>query len=248
MGLKAILFCAAAIWAGSPARFDHAHALYAEVLKTRTTAGMVDYAGLKADPKDLDRYLSDLAAVAEEDFSTWTREQRLAYLINLYNAATLRLVVENYPLKSIKDIGNIFKGPWDQPIVSLFGRDITLNKLEHGVIRPDYGESRVHFALVCAARGCPFLRHEPYSAERLDAQLEDQTRGFLAEPAKNRLDLPRRTLFLSPIFKWYAKDFSAKSGSVLFFALPYFEAREHAKDLRLAYTDYDWSLNERSRK
>jgi hypothetical protein len=95
--------------------------------------------------------------------------------------------------------------------------------------------------------GCPPLREEPYAGDRLDAQLEDQARRFLATASKNRLDLPRRTLYLSLIFKWYAKDFAAERGSVAAFVLPYLKAGGQAGDLKIAYTDYEWSLNARSR-
>jgi hypothetical protein len=146
---------------------------------------------------------------------------------------------------------NSFKGPWDQPGVRLFGRTLTLNHLEHDIIRKDYPDPRIHFALICAARGCPPLRDEVYVAERLEEQLNDQARQFLATPVKNRVDAGARTVYLSPIFKWYGADFEKKHGSVLAAMQPYWP-KESASALaqggfKIRYSDYDWSLNQTTR-
>ena len=142
---------------------------YDDLLKTFVEDGRVDYQGLKADPAPLMTHLILAGRVPVAEFNSWAEPQRLAFLINLYNASTLQLILDHYPLKSIKEIGNVFKGPWDQPIVPMFGKTITLNELEHGIIRKQYNEPRVHLALVCAARGCPVLRSEIYTAEKLEA-------------------------------------------------------------------------------
>jgi len=211
----------------------------------------VDYTSLKARRQPLDQYLVEVASVAEPDFKRWTEPQQLAFLLNAYNAYTLQLIIDHYPVKSIKDIGSFFKGPWDQPVVRLFGRTLTLNNLEHDIIRKDYPDPRIHFALVCAARGCPPLREEVYVADRLEAQLDDQARQFLATPAKNRVDAVTRTVYLSPIFKWYGADFEKKHGSVLAALQPYWPKTSVAPaaddGFRIRYTDYDWSLNQTTR-
>ena len=150
--------------------------------------GQVDYMGLKADPKALDRYLTTLATVSGVQLQSWTESQQLAFFINLYNASTLRLILDNYPVKSIKDIGSLFTGPWDQPAVRLFGKTVTLNTLEHALLRKQYHEPRLHMALVCAAKGCPPLRSEAYTAERLNEQLDAQARTYLASPAGLHID------------------------------------------------------------
>ena len=169
----------------------------------------------------------------------------MAFLLNAYNAYTLKLITDRYPLKSIKDIGGWFSGPWDQPVVKLFGETITLNTVEHKILRKDYSEPRIHFALVCAAKGCPPLRGEAYVAARLNGQLDDQAKLFLANPAKNRVDVANHTVYLSPIFKWYGSDFEKKSGSVLTALKPYWPGKAVATDdFKIRYTDYDWSLNE----
>ena len=237
---------------GFAADFDPSHRLYGEVLVRFVQGGLVDYASLKADRGKLDLYLDQLAAVPKDRFKTWSPQERLAFLINLYNASTLRLIIDHYPVKSIKGIGSFFKGPWDQEVVRVFGDTITLNTLEHKIIRPEYREPRAHFALVCAAMGCPPLRGEPYAAAELQGQLDDQGRLFLSATHKNRVDAAGRTVYLSPIFKWYAEDFQKKSGSVLSFVEPYFPEGA-AKGLpaggySVKYTEYDWSLNERKAK
>jgi rSAM/selenodomain-associated transferase 2 len=221
--------------------FDHSHALYAEALGAHVRDGRVDYAALKAAPARLDAYLDGLAAVSAEEFRGWPRAERLAYLLNLYNAQTLRLVLDHHPVKSIKDIGGFLKGPWDQPVVRLFGGKVTLDHLEHEVIRPRYKEPRIHFALVCAAKGCPPLRGTPYDARTLEADLEDQLRRFLEDRDKNRRDAASRTLHLSPIFDWYESDFAENAGSVAAYLAPYFPGSD---GFRIRYTRYDWSLND----
>jgi len=233
------------------ADFDQSHALFESVLKSDVKNARVNYAALKAHPQELDRFLDQVAAVGESEFKRWTEKQQIAFLINAYNAYTLRLILDHYPVKSIKDIGTLFKGPWDQPVVHLFGRTLTLNTVENKILRKNYSEPRIHFALVCAAKGCPPLRAEAYVANRLDEQLDDQARQFLANAQKNRVDASGRTVYLSPIFKWYSEDFEKKSGGVLQFLKPYWSDKERAAvatgDFRIRYTDYVWSLNEQGK-
>lgn len=253
-----------AVWA---AEFDHTHRLFTTVLERYVQNDLVNYTELKKYSTGLNAYLDQLAAVTEKEFKTWSEPQRLAYLINLYNAQTLRLIIDHYPkIKSIKDIGSVFKGPWDQPVVRLFGKKATLNTIEHKILRKRYNEPRVHFALVCAARGCPSLRREAYvgvpkettttgdpkTSLVLEEQLEDQGKRFLSALHKNRVDVKVKIVYLSPIFKWFKKDFVQQSGSVLAFLTPYFPpegARALGQDkFKIKYTDYDWSLNDRSDK
>lgn len=231
------------------AEFDHTHTRYGDVLKKYVQNGRVDYAALKADRLTLDVYLNKTAAVSEEEFEKWTLEQRLSFLINLYNAQTLALVIDHYPVASIKKIGTFFKGPWDQPVVRLFGKTLTLGTLEHDILRKQYQEPLIHFALVCAARGCPTLREEPYVPDQLQKQLEDQARIFLSDKNKNSLDAAKGVIYLSPIFKWFEADFVKKSGSVLSFIEPYLpKAPSDLASYGIRYTGYDWSLNDDEQK
>ncbi|MDZ7597022.1 MAG: DUF547 domain-containing protein [Desulfobacterales bacterium] len=262
--LVAILLSAILLsWAGAvnAAEFDQTYAGYEALLKRYVADGRVDYKGLKTDTTALDLYLDSAAGVAEAHFNQWAEPERLAFLINLYNAATLKLIVDHYPVKSIKDIGSFFKGPWAQPVVRLFGSAITLDNLEHGIVRKQYSEPRIHLALVCAAKGCPTLRSEAYTAEKLDAQLDDQSRRFLASPAGLRIDRGSKVVYFSSIFKWYGEDFvagfSPPSGfsgldkterAVANFCSGFISASDgdHLKagGYSVKYLDYDWSLNE----
>lgn len=234
--------------AASAADFDHAHTAYARVLEQFVSTNGVDYSALKARPVDLNTYLDEIARVTEDEFKGWSEPQQLALLVNLYNAATLRLVIDHYPVTGIRKIGGWFTSPWELPVVRLWGLTNSLDWLEHGIIRPRYAEPRIHFAVVCAAQGCPPLRREPFLAPRLEEQLDDQTRQFLAQRDKNRLDVATRTLHLSPIFKWYREDFETDGDELPQFLRPYFdEPKARVLDdpkLRIRFTDYDWSLNE----
>jgi hypothetical protein len=231
------------------AAFDQSHARLARVLSADVANGAVDYAALKASPAELDAYLDEVAAVPEPEFKAWTRPQQIAFLINLYNASTLRLIADHYPVKSIKDIGGVFGNPWKQPVIRLWGRQTTLDEIEHGLLRAKYAEPRIHFALVCAARSCPPLRSEPFLAGRLITQLNEQARAFLAQPAKNRVDTGKQVLWLSPIFDWYRGDFTKDGKTLEEFLSPFFPLadakRIRAGGLKVKFTDYDWSLNEK---
>jgi len=238
-----------------PARaavFDHAHSALDRTLKAHVTNGLVNYRALKADSKGLDGYLDQCATVTEAEYLKWSEGQRLAFCINLYNAATLRLVLDHYPVTSIKKIGNWFRGPWKEPAVRLFGKTTTLHHLEYEVLREQFDEPRLHFAIVCAARGCPVLRDEAYTAEKMERQLDEQGRAFLGDTARNRVDVGARTAYLSPIFKWFEEDFARGAGSVPRFIANYYPPGVKAEldkgGFRIKYTEYDWSLNDAASK
>lgn len=237
-------FIAVPSWA-----LDATHARFTRLLADQVEAGRVDYAALKARPGELDAYLGELAAVTRPEFDRWEKPGQLAFLINLYNAATLHLIVENYPVKSIKDIGGFFKSPWKLPIVRLWGDLVTLDTVEHDLLRAKYAEPRLHFALVCAAKSCPPLRPEAYVGDRLDAQLNDQAKQFLTDPTKNRVDSAAQTLWLSSIFKWFEGDFTSGGKTLPEFVAPYLSEADRqalaAGRFKVRFTDYDWSLNRR---
>ncbi len=243
-----LLFTLPALAQGaSSEKFDHEHRLYGNVLALYVKDGLVDYGGLKSNPADLRAYLESTGEVTEAEFDGWSENEQLAFLINLYNARTLELIIDNYPLKSIRDIQTGGVGPWDQPLVNLFGKTITLNTLEHGIIRKNYKEPSIHFALVCAAMGCPPLLNEPYLADNLENQLEAQTKKFLADAEKNSPDRKNKTMNLSPIFKWYGEDFVSAAGSVPGFLKKYYIDMP-IEGYNIEYTQYDWSLNDASAK
>ena len=232
--MKTLLFIATFILPGLAAQaFDHGHANYDVLLKKHVSKGLVDYVGLKKDSTTLDSYLQSMAAVTKSEFKAWSREERLAFLINLYNAVTLKTILDHQPLKSTKDI-NGGSGPWKDPLVPLLGKTISLDALENEVIRPDFKAPRIHFALVCAAMGCPPLRKGAFTAAGLDAQLTEQTKAFLSQTTKNRRD--GSTLYLSSIFDWYGGDFP---GGPAKWVAPWLGEGSSVK-----FTEYDWSLNQ----
>ncbi len=239
------LLAASFITIGAAQAFDHTHSEFTEVLRVHVKGATVDYAALKKSPGKLESYLASAAAVKESDFQTWTEARQIAFLANLYNAATLKLIIDHYPVKSIKDIGGLLSSPWKQPVVGLFGEKVTLDHVEHGLLRKNYSEPRVHFAVNCASVGCPNLRAEAFQADRLDAQLDEQARLFLSDKTRNRVE--GGTLYLSPIFDWFAADFT-KAGSVADFVAPYFPSEDRkavvSGELKIRYTDYNWSLNQ----
>lgn len=226
---------------------DQTHSAFTAILKRQVKDDRVDYETLKRNPTELNTYLETLASVPETTFNKWNSDQQMAFYINLYNAATLKLIIDNYPVKSIKDIGNILRGPWKQKVVRVFGKVKTLDYIEHDLLRAKYKDPRIHFAVNCASIGCPPLRPEAFQGATLDTQLDEQGRAFLQDTTKNRLNPKDRTLYLSKIFKWFKKDFTAKSGTVEKFVAPYFNERDariiRQGGLSIKYTDYDWSLN-----
>ena len=226
---------------------DHSHTTFTELLKTHVKGAKVDYAAIKKSPAKLNTYLDTLANVSKSDYDKWSKDQQMAFLINLYNAATIKLIIDNYPVSSIKDIGGLLGSPWKQDVVRLWGKMVTLNHIEHDLLRPTFNDPRVHFAVNCASIGCPNLLDEAFQATKLDAQLEKQTRAFLADTTRNRLDAQHNTLHLSPIFDWFKEDFVKKSGSVEKFVAPYFNDQDRAVILsnnpKIKHTDYNWNLN-----
>lgn len=216
--------------------------IYAGLLKKYVKSGVVDYSGLKGQEPALDQFLRILEVT---DVKTLSRNERFAFYINVYNAWTLKLILDNYPgVKSIKDLGGIISTPWKKNIVKLAEGTITLDDVEHKILRPQFKDPRIHFAVNCASKSCPILISEPYLPEKLDRQLDSSTRNFLNNPKRNYLK--GDTLHVSKIFKWYKKDF--KNGVAGFF-LQYADKElrdkiERQKDkLKIAYLKYDWSLN-----
>ncbi len=230
-------------------------ALFTELLKDRVDdRGLVDYAALKGDER-LSCYLATVAATDPAKLPN--ADVQLAFWINAYNAYTLKLIADKYPVKSINDLATggkyigylIGKTPWDIKFAEIGGGRVTLNYIEHEVIRKQFKEPRIHFALVCAAMSCPPLRREAYVADRLDAQLTDQAVIFIQDKTHNRFDVGARRAELSKVFDWFKEDFGTKDEAVIAyagrFALP--ADREAlsggASNWKLDYTHYDWALN-----
>jgi len=244
--------------------FDQNHADWDALLKRHVivaqngASSRVDYSGFARDQGALQAYLDGLSAVTQTEYRGWTRELQLAFLVNAYNAYTVRLVLTRYPdLKSIKDIGSILQSPWKKEFFVLLGAPRSLDGVEHGLLRAPgaFDEPRIHFALNCAAVGCPMLRDEAYVAARLESQLEDGARRFLGDRRRNRYDPATGKLEVSRIFDWYKADFERSgngNGSVSQFLARYADmladgaaarAVVRAGKAQIRYLDYDWSLN-----
>jgi hypothetical protein len=216
--------------------------IWAVLLERHVTNHRVDYDGFKQDEALLDKYLAILSATDPSDLS---RNHQFAFYINAYNAFTIKLVLTRYPgINSIKEIGSFFTNPWNKKFIPLKGFTVSLDHIEHDVLRPRFKDARVHFAINCASKGCPPLRNEPYDGTILETQLDDQASRFINH-SKNTF-LKDDTLFVSPIFKWFEDDFS---GSPLQFIRQYAHGRlkqdlDQAKgNIRLQFLDYDWTLN-----
>ena len=196
--------------------------------------GRVDYAALAQAPAGLDAYLARLATAP---WASLSRDAKLALLINAYNAFTLRLILDHYPLDSIKDIAAADR--WKAARWILAGETLSLDALEHERLRAHFREPRVHFALVCASVGCPPLRAEAYTAARLEGQLDAQARRVLAKDSE-WLQVSGERVALTPIFLWYSGDFEQVAGSVEAYARRYVELPD---DAAMGWGRYDWSLN-----
>jgi len=218
------------------------HQRFGVLLTKYNQSGHVDYAGFKSEETRLDAYLEKLAGIDPESLP---RQERFAFYINAYNAWTIKLILSGYPgVTSIKKLGSLFKSPWKKKFVRIGGRLTTLDHIEHDILRPEFQDPRVHFAVNCASIGCPPLYKEPFTGPRLDLQLNTATRNFINDPRYNRLK--GDTLYVSSIFKWFNEDFN--DDIVGFF-------QKHASgelkrdilarklSLKIKYLDYDWSLN-----
>lgn len=205
---------------------------------------MVNYQGFKKDSIRLRSYLQTLSE--NEPSSSWTEEEKLAFWINAYNAFTIELIIRNYPLKSIKDITKgptipFINSPWDLKFIKIGGKTYDLNSIEHGIIRKEFNEPRIHFALVCAAISCPKLRREAFEAAKLDEQLDEQTRDFLFDRTKNKIG--NEKLSLSRIFQWYSGDFKYQGMNLIDLINQYVEFSID-QSVDIDYLGYDWRLNE----
>lgn len=219
------------------------HEIWADLLEKYITPGGVDYTGLQTEEDRLDQYLKVLEDTDPEKLS---RNEQYAYYINAYNAWTIKLILSGYPdVKSIKDFGSIFKSPWEKKWVRINGKVITLDDVEHNILRPRFKDPRVHFAINCSAASCPPLRPEPYLGHTLDQQLDDSTRTFVNDSNSYRLE--GNTLYVSRIFKWFSEDFNEDA---LGFYLQYAKGDLKEKltgqkdNIQVKYMHYDWSLND----
>ncbi len=239
---------------------------YGRVLQTYVNdKGRVNYSALKKDSADLKNFLGQIARLDRGTFNSWSKKEKLAFYINAYNAITLQAILNNYPIQrasgllarrfpqnSIRQID----GVWDKLRWSVIGKRITLNTIEHEILRKQFNEPRIHMSIVCASIGCPLLLNEPFQAETLEAQMDGQAKKFLATASKFSLDRRSAKATISPIFDWFGDDFirnygkgsTDKEKAVLNFISKYVSDSDaqylRTNKIRVSHSDYDWSLNE----
>lgn len=257
--LAAVLVFLAALLAplaGSAQGFDHSHKAWDALLKKNVVvleagrASQVRYAGFAADRAALKAYLESLSKVSEAEFNAWPRNERMAFLINAYNAFTVEKILTRYPnLKSIRDFGTVFGNPWKDKFFTLLGHESYLDQVEHEMLRKPgaYSEVRVHYAVNCASIGCPMLREEAYTADKLDRQLEEQAVRFLSDRSRNRYAAGK--LEMSKIFDWFKEDFGVREQYFSTYARLLADAADAQKTVAegkapLSFLEYDWSLND----
>ena len=212
--------------------------------------GLVDYQGINARSRQ--KLIDWLEKSAQVDPESLDAKQQLALWLNLYNALVIEQILQHYPLESI--LPKVFGIPnwfafwrfFARPVYTIGGNRYSLNQIEHGLIRPQFQDPRVHFALVCAALGCPLLRNEAYQGDRLELQLEEDAKRFINNPDKVYHDRRAGVLCCSKIFKWYERDFLAVSDSVPAYIQTYLTDFSAASTLEIKYLDYDWRLNQRT--
>jgi hypothetical protein len=270
--LIAVLLLAAAPLGAVFAQIDHSHGAWTALLKKHVVlidggkASQVRYAGFAQDRAQLRAYLDSLSRVTDAEFNGWSKPQRMAFLINAYNAFTVEKILTRYPdIKSIWDFGKVFGNPFKDKFFTLLGREGYLDRIEHEMLRKKgaYDEPRVHYAVNCASIGCPMLREEAYVAERLDAQLEEQALRFLSDRSRNRYNAQAGRLEVSKIFDWFKEDWtsgyrgfegrqaSIQSREQYFGRYARLLADGHGEQQLVAegkasidFLDYDWTLND----
>ena len=229
------------------------HQLFTDVLKKYVKNGLVDYKNLKGDNK-LVQYLEQLNNTNPDKF---TRNEKLAFWINAYNAFTLQVVTENYPIESITDLhtgGKIIayllgKTVWDKEFITINNKKYSLNDIEHKILRK-MDEPRIHFSIVCASIRCPELSNEAFETNTLEKQLESQTSKFLNDKTRNSFNLKNRQANISEIFNWFDEDFGDSDENILKFFSKYLQ-KNISEDIKsniskweISYNDYNWNLNE----
>ena len=269
MALQKLAGVALGVWSGAslaqaPATLDHGYSAWDALLKKHVSwlpdnkQSRVDYRGLAGDRTALQKVLAQWSAVTPAQFAGFTREQRMAFLINAYNGFTAELILTRFPdLKSIKDLGSVFQSPWKNRFFTLLGELRHLDCIEHEQLRPNFNDPRVHGAVNCASIGCPALRPEAFTAARLDAQLTDGMQRFMGDRTRNRFNPATGKAEVNAIFKWFREDFekghlgfNKLEDALAFYADqladdPGSRDKLRAKTAGITFLDYDWGLNSR---
>jgi hypothetical protein len=222
------------------------HELWNTLLKKNvSSSGKVNYKAFVTDSVKLNTYLKLLSGYRPNE-KTWTTSEQKTFWINAYNAFTVKLIVDNYPVKSINEVVTKMKittktSPWDIKFIKIGNISYSLNNIEHEKLRKAFGDARFHFVLVCAAKSCPILLNEAYTADKLEMQLEKQTKLFLNDNVKNNIS--SNALKISKIFEWYADDFKSNNSNLIDFINKYVAVKINPK-ASISYLEYSWDLNQ----
>ncbi|MDA2921263.1 DUF547 domain-containing protein [Desulfobacterota bacterium AH_259_B03_O07] len=255
-------------------RFDQRHSIYDSLLKEHVQDAKVNYRGIINSSEKFNEYIMQLGSISQEAYQNWTDEEKLAFWINAYNAFTIKAIIDNYPIKRNYSLVGLFlpsnsirqiSGVWTDLQFRAVGRNVTLGEIEHEILRKEFNEPRIHFAINCASMGCPDLRNEAYRPDIIYDQLESQSIDYVNNQEKGvRIDTENSKVQFSQIFNWFGDDFvesygntklfeerSFKEKAILNFVLKYLKSegeRDYLKrnGFSISYLDYDWSLNELS--
>lgn len=214
------------------------HQSWDELLKKHVSeAGNVNYEGFKNDRARLNSYLESLEKNPPAD--SWSKAEKMAYWINAYNAYTIALILDHYPVKSINDISKDGKKPWDIPFIKIGGKTYTLNNIEHDILRKKYSDPRIHFAVNCASYSCPPLMNKAFTAASLEVNLDKLAKAFINDPGRNKITA--NSIQVSQIFNWFSEDFT-KNGTLIDYLNRYSNTRI-SPGAKVSYLEYNWSLN-----
>lgn len=212
---------------------------YGRLLGKYATPNGVRYAALKSNAADVQALQRVVDAIATQNVSSLGQKEQLAFYLNAYNAWIIHEVLEKYPTKSVKDtLFTFFTGKR----IKVAGEEMSFNRLEKEIIIPRFKEPRIHVALNCASQSCPPLLSEPFTADKLDGQLERLSKGFVNSERGVRISSDGKSAELSKIFEWYKQDFAAGGGAVGFVNKR--RSTPLPDGIKVAYQDYDWALNE----
>jgi len=224
-------------FAGSGASISVSHQIWNELLMKYVDGnGVVNYKAMMNEKGKLESYLQLLDSNPPQD--SWSRSEKIAYWINAYNACTVKLILDHYPVKSIRDIDN--GKPWSDAFISIGGKNYSLDNIEQDILRKQFNDPRIHFAINCASKSCPRLLNRSYTAAQLDEQLNAQAKDFLNDSSKNKITA--NNVQLSSIFDWYKDDFTKKGTLIDFLNL--YSSKKIQPTATVTFLSYDWSLNE----
>ncbi len=237
--------------------FDQTYKAYQNVLQNYVKNEFVDYLKLKENRANLDSFINQLAGTTKKQLKNMSRNEQLAYWINAYNGITLRSIIDHYPVSSIQNIN----GVWTQNKWHVAGKELTLDFIEHKIVRPTYKDARIHFALNCASIGCPPLYNQPFTGNTVDSLLDIVASQFVHNKKRHNIDYKNHLIITTELFSWFWEDFvrnfndikfknsSDVENAVLNFTYKYLNDTEKAKfqtdaNWKISFTPYDWSLND----